>query len=258
MFAKTYRGNMDWQRTIFGLLPLFVLATGPAAAAEVKVAVAANFAAAAEELALAFTALTGDKLVLSSGATGALYTQISQGAPFEVFLAADDQRPQQAVDEGLAVAGTVFTYATGTLVLYSPTLDLSSGIKLLQSGAFDHLAIADPETAPYGAAAVSALHVLGIFDALTAKLVIGESIAQTLLFIESGSAELGFVALSQVIEQPEARRWPVPPGLYRPIEQDAVLLKPGEANPAAAAFLAFLEGGEARSIIERHGYEAAQ
>jgi molybdate transport system substrate-binding protein len=247
---------MGWQQRLFSLLSLFAFAVGPTAAAEVKVAVAANFLSAAEELALAFTALTGDTPVLSSGATGALYTQISQGAPFEVFLAADDDRPQRAVDEGLAIDGTVFTYATGTLVLYSPSLNLSSGIKLLQSGAFDHLAIADPETAPYGAAAVSALHVLGIFGALTPKLVIGESIAQTLLFVESGSAELGFVALSQVIDQPETRRWPVPPGLYRPIEQDAVLLKPGEANPAAAAFLTFLRGSEARAIIRRHGYEA--
>lgn len=246
---------MAWRQRFLGLLSLFAL-IGPVSAAEVKVAVAANFAAAAEELAVAFKTATGDDLVLSTGATGALYTQISQGAPFEVFLAADDERPQQAVDEGLAVAGTIFTYARGTLVLYSPSLDLGSGIKLLQSGAFAHLAVADPETAPYGAAAEYALRALGIYDALQPRLVVGESIAQTLLFVESGSAELGFVALSQVLGQPEARRWPVPEGLYRPIEQDAVLLKSGERNLAALAFLTFLQGEEARAIIERHGYDA--
>lgn len=236
--------------TICALLP----ATAPASAEEVRIAVAANFAAAAEELAQAFEARTGDELILGSGATGALYAQISQGAPFEVFLAADDARPQQAVDEGFGVGGTVFTYALGELVLYSPTLDLSSGVALLRSGSFEHLAIADPRTAPYGVAAESALRVLGIHDMLASKLVIGESVAQALLFVESGSAEVGLVALSQVIAEPEERRWPVPRELYRPIRQDAVLLGPGERNPAAAAFLSFLKGEEAQAIMAKHGY----
>lgn len=234
---------------------MLALAAGPAAAGEAKVAVAANFLGAAEELAVAFKALTGDDLVLTSGATGALYAQISQGAPFEILLAADDVRPLRAVAEGFGIKGTVFTYAKGTLVLYSPSLDLSSGIGLLQSGAFEHLAIADPETAPYGAAAIFALRVLGIYDALAAKFVIGESVAQTLLFVESGNAELGFVALSQVIDQPEERHWPVPPGLYRPIQHDAVLLKPGAGNVVAAAFLTFLRSEEAQTIIRSNGYQ---
>lgn len=245
-------------RGILGVLAMLALAAGPAVAGEVKVAVAANFAAAAEELAAAFKAATGDDVIPSAGSTGALYTQISQGAPFEVFLAADNRRPRRAVDEGFAVAGTSFTYALGALVLYSPSLDMASGIGLLQSGAFAHLAIADPQTAPYGAAAISALRVLGIYDALAPKLVIGESIAQALLFVESGNAELGFVALSQVVEEPAERRWPVPPGLYRPIEQDAVLLKPGAGNPAAVAFLAFVGGEQAQAIIRSHGYETAR
>jgi molybdate transport system substrate-binding protein len=247
---------MGWRGRFVAVLAALAMAAGPAAAGEVKVAVAANFAAAAEELAAAFKTLTGDDIVISSGATGALYAQISQGAPFEVLLAADNDRPREAVEDGLAVEGTAFTYALGTLVLYSPSLAV--GMKLLQSGAFEHLAIADPETAPYGATAVYALRVLGIFDALTPKLVVGESIAQTLLFVESGNAELGFVALSQVIGLPEERRWPVPPGLYRPIEQDAVLLKAGERNLAAAAFLAFLKGEEAQAIISSRGYGSPQ
>jgi molybdate transport system substrate-binding protein len=229
----------------------------PAVAAEARVAVAASFLAPAEELALAFEALTGDRIVISAGATGALYAQIAQGAPFDAFLAADGERPERAVDEWHGVPNTVFTYAVGTLVLYSPSLDLSSGAALLQSGAFGHLAIADPQTAPYGAAAVSALRNLGIYDALAPRLVTGESIAQTLLFVESGNAELGFVALSQVTGKTEALWWRVPPELYVPIEQQAVLLKRGEGNPVASAFLAFLRSEEAAAIITRHGFELA-
>lgn len=249
---------MAWRHRIPGLFWALALLIEPAVADELKVAVAANFAAVAEELALAFKATTGNDLILSTGATGALYAQISQGAPFEVFLAADDNRPRQAVAEGLGIEGTVFTYAVGALVLYSPSLDLVSGVKLLQAGEFEHLAIADPQTAPYGAAAEQALQALGIYDAVAPKLVVGESIAQTLLFVESGNAELGFVALSQVIGQPEERRWPVPPGLYRPIAQDAVLLKAGEGNPAAVAFLAFLKGEEAQAIIRSRGYDVSR
>lgn len=237
-----------------GMICALLLAATSCGAAEVKVAVAGNFVAAAEDLAQAFKAQTGDDLILSSGATGALYAQISQGAPFEVFLAADDERPQQAIQEGFGVGGTVFTYALGMLVLYSPTLDLSSGKRLLQSGTFEHLAIADPRTAPYGAAAESVLRMLGIYDAVAPKLVVGESVAQALLFVASGSAEIGFVALSQVIAEPEERRWLVPAELHPPIRQDAVLLRPGEGNPAAAAFLRFLRGEQAQAILAKHGY----
>ena len=235
-----------------------LLLAGPAGAVEANVAVAANFTGAAEELAAAFKAESGDEVVLSFGATGALYTQIAQGAPFDLFLAADEERPQRAVDDGLGVAGSLFTYARGKLVLYSATLDVSSGIGVLQSGAFEHLAIADPETAPYGAAARHVLRVLGIHDAVAPKLVTGENIAQTLLFVESGNAEIGLVALSQVINKTGGSRWLVPPGLYRPIRQDAVLLRRGTANEAALGFLEFLKGPLARAIIERHGYGLAE
>src|SRR5690606_12785653 len=150
----------------------------PAAAAETTVAVAANFTAPAEEIAAAFAEATGDKVVLSFGATGALYAQIAQGAPFTVFLAADDKRPAMAVEEGFGVAGTVFTYAIGRLVLYSPTIDVTDGEAVLRAGAFTHVAIAEAGAAPYGAAAMEALAALGLSDAITPKLVTGENISQ--------------------------------------------------------------------------------
>lgn len=227
----------------------------PVQAAEVSVAVAANFTRPAEELGAAFTTATGDTVVFSFGATGQLYTQISQGAPFEVFLSADNKRPSQAVSEGLAVEGTVFTYAVGKLVLYGPGLDLADGAGVLEAAGFEHLAIADPNTAPYGAAALEALDALGLAEALAGKQVVGESITQTLQFVESGNAELGLVALSQVVDRPASETWLVPAGLYAPIRQDAVLLETGESNPAALAFLDFLRTPAAQTIITRYGYE---
>ena len=231
------------------------LGTSAAPAAEVSVAVAANFTKVAEELAVAFKVAAGDELKLSFGATGALYAQITQGAPFEVLLAADNKRPQKAVEDGFGVAGTAFTYAIGKLVLYSPGVDVEDGAAVLQAGAFDHIAIADPQTAPYGAAAVEAMVALGVSRALQRKLVMGENVSQTLQFVESGNAELGFVALSQVLGRTGVYQWPVPAELYTPIRQDAVLLKTGEANPAARAFLDYLKSDEAITIIERAGYE---
>ncbi|RYE87617.1 MAG: molybdate ABC transporter substrate-binding protein, partial [Hyphomicrobiales bacterium] len=173
-----------------------------AAAAEVSVAVAANFTRPAEELGAAFTAQTGDTVVFSFGATGALYAQITQGAPFQVFLSADGKRPAQAVTEGLGVEGSVFTYAVGKVVLYGPGLDLTDGEAVLRAGHFQHIAIADPGTAPYGAAAAEVIDRLGLAAALAPKQVTGETVTQTLQFIDSANAELGFVALSQVIDKP--------------------------------------------------------
>lgn len=237
-----------------GLVFVFGPCLVPASAAEVSVAVAANFTKVAEDLAAAFKQKTGDDLKLSFGATGALYTQITQGAPFEIFLAADNRRPQKAVDEGFGVPGTVFTYAIGRVVLYSPSIDLSDGAAALQAGNFHYLAIADPETAPYGAAALETMAALGVGDALTPKLVVGQTITQTLQFVESGNAELGFVALSQVIGKAEATQWLVPDDLHTPIRQDAVLLKTGESSDAAKAFLDYLKNDEAIVIIEKAGY----
>ncbi|MBJ3786704.1 molybdate ABC transporter substrate-binding protein [Devosia sediminis] len=215
------------------------------------VAVAANFTAVAEELEALFEAKGEHQLELSFGATGQLYTQISQAAPFAVFLAADTERPEKAVAEGLAVDGSFFVYAEGRLVLYAPGRDVSDGEAAL-AGDFTKLAIADPEAAPYGKAAVETLTALGLYDAIEPKLVMGETISQTLQFIESGNAELGFVAASQVLDKPD--QWLVPADLHTPISQGAVLLKEGESNPAAIAFLDFLRSDEAVAVIEAAGY----
>lgn len=237
---------------------LAALTAAQASAAEVSVAVAANFTKPAEEIGAAFTAKTGNAVVFSFGATGALYAQISQAAPFEVFLSADNKRAAQAVTEGLGVDGTVFTYAVGKVVLYSPTIDMTDGAAMLAAGGFQHIAIADPATAPYGAAALELVGKLGLTEAVTAKQVTGQNISQTLQFVDSGNAELGFVALSQVIGKPANQVWVVPSEQYSPILQDAVLLKAGKTDPAAVAFIAFLKGPEAADIIRRYGYELAQ
>lgn len=255
MFTQTYR--MVPMRTLMTMLAVVAVVQSAlaAAAAEVSVAVAANFTRPAEELGAAFTARTGDRVVFSFGATGGLYAQISQGAPFEVLLAADAVRPALAVSEGLGVPGSVFTYAVGRLALYGPQADLSDGVAVLRAGAFRYLAIAQPKSAPYGAAALETLAALGLIEALTPKLVTGESISQTLQFVDSGNAELGFVALSQVIDKPATQVWRVPGALYQPIAQDAVLLETGADNPVAQAFLDFLKSAEGKAIIARYGYE---
>lgn len=225
---------------------------GTAYAETVTIAVAANFTALAEELADLFAEETGHQPVLSSASTGQLYAQISQGAPYEVFLAADDERPRIAIEQGFAVEGTDFTYALGRLALYSPTRDVSAGEAALREP-FGKLAIADPAAAPYGAAAIETLAALGLSEASKGRLVTGENISQTLQFVETGNAELGFVAASQVVGR--AHQWLVPVDLHRPIRQDAVLLKAGETNPAATAFLDFLRSDEAVALIEAAGYD---
>ena len=239
------------RRAWLTLLLVGLLSTA-AQAESVTVAVAANFSRAAEQLAPLFKAETGHDVTYSFGATGQLYAQISQGAPFEVLLAADSIRPAQAVAEGFGVEGSVFTYAIGALALYSTSIDLADGKAALEAGTFDKLAVADPETAPYGRAAVEAVAALGLTDAIAGKLVTGESITQTLQFVESGNAELGFVAASQVVGK--AGVWIVPAALYQPIRQDAVLLNFGAANPAATAFIDFLKSETAVAVIEAAGY----
>ncbi len=245
------------RRLTFALALVGGLAVAPAVGAETTVGVAANFTRPAEEIAAAFEAATRDSVALSFGATGGLYTQITQGAPFTVLLAADDRRPAQAVTEGFAVEGTVFTYAVGKLVLYGPGIDVTDGEAVLKAGAFEHIAIADPNTASYGTAAMQVLDALGFAETLRGKIVTGENITQAQQFVDSGNAELGLVALSQVIGKPAPQTWIVPPALYAPIRQDAVLLKTGEDDPVARAFMKFLRGKEARAIIERYGYESA-
>ncbi|KKC27832.1 molybdate ABC transporter substrate-binding protein [Sphingomonas sp. SRS2] len=227
----------------------------PTFAAETHVAVAANFSEPAKQIATSFERATGHRAVLAFGASGAFYTQISHGAPFEVFLSADAERPAKAEKEGLAVPGTRFTYAVGKLVLYSavPGLVDSKGA-ILASGRFDKIAIADPATAPYGVAAIKTMQRLGLHGALKSKLVTGSSIAQTYQFTSTGAAQLGFVALSQVITVSGGSRWIVPARLHTPIDQQAVLLKTGAQNPAATAFVKYLKSRAALAIIRRYGY----
>ncbi len=237
-------------------LTLSLALAATAQAAEVSVAVAANFTEPAKEIAAAFQKATGNTASLSFGPSGGFYAQISHGAPFEVFLSADDERPKKAEAEGFAVPGTRFTYAVGRLVLYSKTVGLVDDKgAVLASDRFQKLSIADPGAAPYGQAAIETLTRLGLYDRLRPRIVQGASIAQAYEFTATGAAELGFVAQSQVIKVAGGSRWLVPETLHAPIVQDAVLLKPGADDPAARAFLTFLKSPAAREIIRRYGYD---
>jgi molybdate transport system substrate-binding protein len=233
----------------------FAIATSCAAqAADTNVAIAANFTEPAKEIAQLFESKTGHKAILSFGATGQFYTQITQAAPFQVFLSADQSTPKKLVDGGLAVQDSVFTYAVGKIVLFSRNAELVKGEQTLRDAQFNKMAIANPTTAPYGAAAIEAMKALGVYEKLTGKIVQGSNIAQTFQFVDTENAELGFVALSQVIERQGGSRWIVPANLYTPIRQDAVLLKEGAGNDAARGFAAFLKGPEAAVVIEKFGY----
>jgi molybdate transport system substrate-binding protein len=233
-----------------------LVAAAPAFAAEIQVAVAANFTEPAKAIAEAFAKSTGHRAVLAFGSSGQFYAQMAHGAPYEVFLSADAERPQKAEQEGLGVAGSRFTYAVGRLVLYSKTPGLVDDKgAVLKSRRYAKLSIADPGAAPYGAAAVQTLQKLGLYDAVKPKIVQGSSITQAYQFAATGAAELGFVALSQVVDEPGGSRWLVPTNLYAPIDQQAILLTTGQDNAAAKAFLAFLKGPQAKAIIRRYGYE---
>jgi molybdate transport system substrate-binding protein len=236
----------------FGLLSL--LFAGPAEAAKTNVAVAANFTEPARAIAARFREKTGHEAVLIFGASGAFFTQITHDAPFDVFLSADDERPRLAVEQGFAVPDSRFTYAIGKLVLWSRVLDVTDGKAALSAGKFSKLAIANPKSAPYGAAAVETMKALSMFDALRSKLVQGNSISQAFQFVDTRNAELGFVALAQLHGVAPGTQWLVPENLHTPIRQDAVLLKRGANDEAAKAFLTFLKGPEARAIIESFGY----
>jgi molybdate transport system substrate-binding protein len=238
---------------------VFAVSSMTVQAAEVQVAVAANFTAPMQQIAAEFEQDTGQRALLSFGATGTLYAQIKNGAPFTVFLAADDKTPARLETEGDAVPGSRFTYAIGKLVLWSPTADfVDDQGQVLRKGDFQHLAMANPAVAPYGAAAVAVLNKLGLHDALKAKLVTGENISQTYQFISTGNAELGFVALSQVMVEGQltgGSAWIIPSGMHEPIRQDAVILANGKNQPAAKALVEYLKGEKATAIIKSYGYD---
>jgi molybdate transport system substrate-binding protein len=223
------------------------------------VAVASNFAVPARDLAARFEDATGHRLKISSAATGKLYAQIANGAPFDVLLAADRQRPQRLEDQGLGVADSRFTYALGSLVLWSrdPDYDGRDCLAALSALGTRKLAIANPITAPYGLAARQYLQAAALWDSVERRLVFGENIAQTLHFVATGNATLGLIAAAQAEDPrlPQATcRVPIPVGTHAPIEQQAILLTRAAANAAAAEFLVFLQSPTGRAMISAHGY----
>lgn len=239
-----------------------LLGCGTARADDVSVAVAANFTGAVRELAARFEQRTGHRAQVSIGSTGKLYAQIRHGAPFEVFLAADDETPAKLIAESAAVGDSRFTYAVGRLVLWSASPDVVDDQgAVLKTGSFRHLAIANPKLAPYGVAAVQAMRSLGVQEQLAPRLVKAESISQAYQYVVSGNAELGFIALSQVMQQGRLSAgsgWIVPESLHTPLRQDAVLLNAGRGKPAALAWLEWLKSDEAAAIIRAHGYTLPQ
>ncbi|ANJ56566.1 molybdate ABC transporter substrate-binding protein [Pseudomonas silesiensis] len=234
-------------------------AFGSAQADEVQVAVAANFTAPIQAIATAFEKDTGHKLVTSFGATGQFYTQIKNGAPFEVFLSADDTTPKKLETEGDTLKGSRFTYAIGTLALWSAKegyVDAKGNV--LSDTHYQHLSIANPKTAPYGLAATQVLAKLGLTDKVKAKIVEGQNISQAYQFVSTGNAELGFVALSQIYKDGKVTggsAWIVPAEMHDPIKQDAVILNKGKDNPAAKALVDYLKGPKAAAVIKSYGYQ---
>lgn len=234
------------------------LAHGAAYTAEAQIAVAANFAEPIKAISAVLQKTTGHTLKISTGASGAFYTQIRNGAPFDVFLSADNERPELLEKDGLAQPGTRFTYAVGKLVLWSAKADrVDNQGAVLRAADLGKLAYATPKTAPYGAAAVQVIERLGLTTSLTPKLVQGESIGQTFAFVKTGNADVGFVAMSQVLEGgrlKEGSMWVIPQASYDPIRQDAVLLRKGAGNEAAQALLRLLQSPNIQDLIRSYGY----
>ena len=243
----------------FAITAILLMLPMPTLAAEVPVAVAANFSAPMKIIARDFERETGHKATLAFGATGQFYAQIRNGAPFAILLAADEATPIKLEKEGLGVIGSRFTYATGKLVLWSkkPSL-VDAQADVLRNSPFDKIAIANPKLSPYGAAAMETLDTMGLRERIRPKTVEGSNIAQTFQFVASENAALGFVALSQVVENgtiKEGSAWIVPASMHAPIKQDAVLLSAGKDSPAAAALLKYLQGDKAKAVIRSFGYE---
>lgn len=245
-------------RLISWLLVSLAGAASSVHADEVSVAVAANFTAPIQKIAAEFEKDTGHKVVASFGSTGKFYAQVKGGAPFEVLLAADNETPARLIAENAAVAGSQFTYAIGKLVLWSAKAGVVDDKgEVLKKGEFEHLSIANPKLAPYGAAGVEVMKGLGAYDGVLPKIVMAENITQAYQFISTGNAMLGFVALSQVLKDGkiEGSFWIVPAQLYTPIRQDAVVLEKGRTKPAALALAKYLKGDKSIAIIKSFGYE---
>lgn len=246
-------------RVLFGLVLGLVALTTMAKTERVTVAAAANFAAPLKVIAANFERETGFRVSVSLGSTGQLYAQMRHGAPFDVLLAGDSSTPTLLAEQGFAVAGTQFTYASGRLVLWSPNPDLVDPHgAVLKSDYFKRIAVANPKLAPYGLAATEVMEHLGLLQVLDPKIVEGTNIGQAFQFVASGNAELGFVALSQVFADGKLKQgsaWLIPSSYYTPIDQDAILITGAQNNQAAHAFMHYLRSDAARQIMESFGYE---
>ena len=244
------------KRIFFTVAALVMSST--ARAGMIQVAVSANFTAPMQQIAANFEKETGNTVQLTFGATGKFYAQIKNGAPFEVLLAADDQVPERLAKEGFGVASSCFTYAIGKLVLWSATPNfVDSNGEVLKQGHFQHIAIANPTLAPYGAAAMDVIGKMGLLPTLQERIVLGDNVAQTQQFISTGNAELGFIALSQVLKDGKINggsMWLVPPTLYHPIRQDAIILSKGKGKPAVDALMTYLRSSKTTAIIKSYGY----
>lgn len=233
--------------------------TGNAQAEQIQVAVASNFMAPMKAIVTNFEQRTGHQVQLSFGASGKFYAQIKNGAPFQLFLSADQEKPIALGRDGLVVPDSRFTYALGSLVLWSGKPGFIDGeASVLRRGQFNKLALANPKLAPYGVAAVQVLEKLNLRQTTESKWVQGENIAQTFQFVSTGNAELGFIALSQVIDNGKIKTgsaWLIPEELYQPIRQDAVWLRQGENSKAAKALWQFLQTESTRQLIKRYGYQ---
>jgi len=244
----------------FLTLLIFFFMSSIVHADSITVAVAANFTKTIEEIGEGFKAKTGHEVKFAFGPTGKLYAQIRNGAPFDLFFAADTSKPEALVKEGLVKPGNYLVYARGVLALYSPTLPVKAGYKtLLEKAEFKHVSIANPKTAPYGTAAEEVLNMLGVYAAVKPKIVNGESIAHAFQYVQTGNAALGFVALSQLLDPQspayqKGEYWLPPQDMYTPINQGAVILKKAENNPVAQQFMDYLRSDDGRKVIERYGY----
>ena len=237
---------------------IFVVAAN-AQAAEIKVAVASNFANTLKEIAVEFQRDTGYQLAITPGATGKFYAQISNGAPFDVFLSADDETPRKLAQEGKAIAASQFTYATGRLALWSPSPDLvDKNADILKTDKFKYIAIANAKVAPYGQAAVQTMQKLGVLSKIEPRVVQGESIAQTFQFVSTGNAQLGFVALSQIFENGKIKTgsaWIVPEEMHEQLKQDAVVLQSCKNTSACQALMDYLKSEKIKKMMSSYGYK---
>lgn len=234
---------------------LYIFISGPACADKARIAVAANFIKTVKQLKTDFEKHSSHSLLLSSGSSGKLYAQIINGAPFDIFLSADIDRPEKLEKTEFALPKTRFTYALGKLILWTGNQKLKqTDHTILKSKSIKRLAIANPKTAPYGVAALEVINTMKVGKLLEKKLVYGENITQTYQFIATGAAQAGFISSSQLSSTKTANIWIVPEDMYAPIRQQAILLKKSQNNPAARAFYTYLKSPAARTIIQQNGY----